>query len=423
MNKYVIGIATSMLLVSMFAVIAIGNVPEPVPSSAQVMKEVAVSPVFVGDFQPGNFTKLEVSPRYGNFRLQPGESEEITVAIKNKENIGVSVKPSIIVLPYGEYMMEKEWITVTPESVEIPAGGSQEFIITAFVPKDASIGYYSTQIAFTDEVIPTPYPEPFPNYIHSFSLSIDVWAVPVIQIVTPYISDQLEAGKEYDYEIKLKNTGNKTIDINPKLSSEPYYGGPFGQMTVALTDDAITITAPESIPAGATEVVKVHVNVPADAKGYYNGYIDLGIDDPSVREYDDRVNLNFNIWSQPTEPFVKSFLLREAAPVTIEISSNYFGSGYPFVKGQGMTQEPSFETTLEGAGGQIRLNATKTVIKGSVSMGGDIPPWEIDSASIYQEMGVQLIETYVTTGSPGIWKLKVLPRNTQGFEYTITIGE
>ncbi|MDP2766216.1 MAG: hypothetical protein Q8O41_02020 [Candidatus Methanoperedens sp.] len=85
-------------------------------------------------------------------------------------------------------------------------------------------------------------------------------------------------------------------------------------------------------------------------------------------------------------------------------------------------KEPSFETTLEGPGGKVELNVTRVVIKGNVNMGGDLPPWEIDSASIYQEMGVQHIATYRTNGSPGEWKLSVLPRNTQGFEYSIIIG-
>jgi len=55
-------------------------------------------------------------------------------------------------------------------------------------------------------------------------------------------------------------------------------------------------------------------------------------------------------------------------------------------------------------------------------MGGEIPPWEIDSTGIYQETGVQYMETYKIDGSVGEWKLKILPRNTQGFEYSITIG-
>lgn len=279
-------------------------------------------------------------------------------------------------------------------------------------------------------MIPTPYPQPFPNYIHQFSLSIDVWAPPTIQITPLYINDQLEAGKEYDYEIKIKNLGYTAKSISPKMGSDVYYGGPFNQVSVAFTDDAITITAPQNIPAGATGKIKIHVKVPADAKGRYNGVIDLGIDDPSLSKYgwsEGRVQLNFNIWKQPTEPFVKSFSLKKDAPITIEISSNYFGDIYKLAMlagGQGTrtAKEPSFETSLEGPSGNVELNLTKTVIKGSVSMGGEIPPWEIESLGIYRQMGTQYLETYTVNGYAGEWGLRILPRNTETFEYTITIG-
>jgi hypothetical protein len=426
MSKYVSSIVTAMLVLSMFAGIAAGSVPVPMEPFVAV-KSVPAMPV--GDTQKVNFTKLEISPRYGNFRLQPGEHKEITVTIKNKEKKAVSVKSNLVTPPYSEYILEKEWITVTPDSAEIPAGGSQKFIIKASVPEEATIGYYNAQIAFTDEVIPTPYPQPFPNYIHQFSLSIDVWAPPSVQIMTPYINDHLEAGKEYDYEIKIKNTGDTAKSISPKIGNDGmFYGGPFGPMTAAFKDDAITITSPESIPAGATVAVKVHVKVPADAKGRYNGVIDLGLDDPALSRYGQgRVHLNFNIWKQPTEPFVRSFSLKEDAPITIEVSSNYFGDLYKLAMlagGQGTrkAKEPSFETSLKGPSGIVELNITKTVIKGSVSMGADIPPWEIDSSGIYQEMGTQYIETYTAYGYAGEWELSVLPRNTQTFEYTITIG-
>jgi len=329
-----------------------------------------------------------------------------------------------VIAPYGEYVMDKDWITVTPESAEIPAGESQKFTIKVQVPEDATRGYYNAQIVFTDEVMPTPYPSPYPSYIHAFQLSVDVWAPPRIQIMTPYINDQVEAGKEYDYEIKLKNTANEAISINPRLGSDMYYGGPYGMMGLgpALTEDEINITSPRSVPAGAMETVKVHVKVPSDARGYYNGYIDLGIDDPSVRDYEGRVHLSFNIWKQPTQPFVKSFSLDEAAPITIAVNSyNYLG--YPGGISQKSARIPSFETSLEDPDGkQVDLNVTSTVIKGHVNMGGERPPWEVDSESIYQENGVQYTVIYRAEGSPGNWTLRVLPGNTQRFEYTITIG-
>ena len=424
MNKYASGIIITILILNLFAVSSVSAQEVSV-----VEKRVESMPAMPSVEQAGNFTKLEILPRYGNFRPQPGESKEMTITIKNKEKKAVSVKPNIVIPPFSEYIMDKEWITVTPARADIPAEGSQKFTLKASVPEGAS-GYYNAQVAFTDEEMPSPYPQPVPSYVHAFSLSIDVWTPPVIQITTPYISDQLEAGKEYDYEIKLKNTGDKEVAIAPKISQENYMYGPYGTVESAFPDSAITITAPKSVPAGATESVKLHVKVPADSKGMYNGMIDLGIEDPSLQRFGGSggVNLNFNIWKQPTEPFVRSFTLKQPSTITIEVSSSYFGDLYRLamlVSGMGTSnaKEPSFEIYLENGTGKAELKLEKTVIKGGVSMGGQIPPWEMDSTGIYQHMGTQHIETYTASVPAGEWKLKVLPRDTERFEYTITIGE
>ena len=415
MNKYT-GILACMLVFAMFA----GTV-----SSEQVATvEKMPTGVMPAPDQALNFTKIEISPQYTNFRLMPGENKETTVTLRNKEKKAVSVKPNVVLAPYGGYNVDPQWIKVTPESAEIPAGGSQKFTVKVTVPGDASIGNSGVQVAFTDETMPTPYPSPVPNYIHALQLSIEVWTKPKIQIMTPYINDMLEAGKGYDYEVKLKNIGTEAIKIDPKMSNDNmFYGGP-GQAAPAFTDDAITITSPANVPAGGTETVKIHVQVPADAKGYYNGAIKLNIDDPSIQEWDGRVQLSFNVWTQPSEPFVKSFSMKEVKPLTIEISSGSNNYGYPYGIATGKNKkEPSFETTLIGPGGQADLKVTKTVIKGMVNMGGQIPPWELDSKGIYQENGAQLLETYETAGLIGEWTLKVLPKNTESFEYSIKIGE
>ena len=383
----------------------------------------------MGSFDMQNFSKLEISPRYGNIQLQPGENKELSVTVKNKETKSVKVSPLVVVPPYGEYLMDKEWIIVSPASIDIPAGGSQKFTIKVVVPADASIGYYNANIAFTDEKIPTPYPEPFPNYVHSYSLSINLWALPKIQISNPYINDQLEAGKEYDYKIKLKNTGDKAVAIDPKMSQQNQMYGPYGMMESAFTEDAVTITSPKEIPAGGSVEVNVHIRVPTNAKGNFQGGIDLGIDDPSIRdEWADMVNLVFGVWKQATEPYVKTFNAKEASPLTIEVSSNLFGGAYSyFVTGMGTKnkKDPSFAVTLTGSDNNpIPLKKVKTIIKGGVSLGGmsGLPPWESESEGIYQEMGTQYIETYKVDVPAGDLKLGILPQNTQQFEYTISMG-
>lgn len=398
--------------------------PEPVPTATpSVYVPMPVpSPRIIEDT-----TKLEISPQYGNFRLQLGENKNITVRVRNKDNKTIVIKPMLVTQPYSTYIIEKEWINITPETVEMPSGESQIFSINISVPKNVPTGYYNGQIAFTDEVIqyPTPityrpYPEPYPNYIHYFSLSIDVWTLPIIQIMPQYISDQLEAGKEYDYEIQLKNIGDETVAINPIIGEDASYYGPYGTPP-ALTSDMITIIAPQNIPANTTETLKIHISVPADSKGYYNGWIDLGIDDPSIREREGRINFNFDIWKQPTEPFTKNFSLIEDASVTIEITgSNYFSYPYPMGPGQIqekiVTKKPSFGISLEGNTGSVELNSTKRISKGGVSISKSM-----DNKGIYQENDMQYIETYKVYISAGEWRLKILPTNTQNFQYSITI--
>ena len=64
-----------------------------------------------------------------------------------------------------------------------------------------------------------------------FQLSLDIWTAPKIQIAPQYIYDSLQAGKEYDYEIKFKNIGNESINIDPKLSND----NPYGQMPDSIS--------------------------------------------------------------------------------------------------------------------------------------------------------------------------------------------
>jgi len=428
MKKYVNYIAAALIVISMFT--GAGIVSAQYVGQAEM---VVSAPPMPENIQDINFTKLEISPRYGNTRLKPGEDKEMSVTIKNKEKKPVSVKPGIVIPPYGEYMMEKEWVSVTPGTADIPAGGSQKFTVKVTIPNDASTGYYNAQVAFTDEEIPSPYPQPIPNYVHAYQLSIDVWTPPKVQILRPYITDQLESGKEYDYIINLKNTADKAIPIEPKMSDQNSMNyGPYGTMESAFTDEAITITAPKEIGAGQTAEVKVHVTVPEGAKGNYNGAIDLGISDLSVRdEWADMVNLQFGVWKQASEPFVKSFTTDAASPVTIEVSSNLLNGllgyiGYPGTTSSS-TKSPSFTVNLKGPDNKpISLTKTKTLIKGGVSLGGMgaiYPPWERESEGIYNEMGVQYVETFTANVPAGDNKLSVLPRNTQAFEYTITIGE
>jgi hypothetical protein len=177
--------------------------------------------------------------------------------------------------------------------------------------------------------------------------------------------------------------------------------------------------------------VIINVDVPAGAKGNFRGVIDLGIADTSLQnQWLNMVNMDFGVWKQPVEPFVKTFAANEAAPVTIEVSSNLMSGIFSYIGYPGSTvkndKTPSFAVDLNGPDNKpISMTKTKSVIKGGVSLGGMgtmYPPWESESEGIYNEMGIQYIETYTANVPAGENKLSILPHDTQGFEYTITIG-
>jgi hypothetical protein len=50
------------------------------------------------------------------------------------------------------------------------------------------------------------------------------------------------------------------------------------------------------------------------------------------------------------------------------------------------------------------------------------PPWEMDGEGIYQEMAVQYSESYTANVPADDLSLRIMPENTQQFEYTINIG-
>jgi len=92
MNKFA-RIFAAMLILSAFTSIASSEIPGPGIISEKTVVSV---PAMLDSSQAPNFTKMEISPRYGNFRLQPGEFKEMTVTIKNKEKTAINIKPNVV---------------------------------------------------------------------------------------------------------------------------------------------------------------------------------------------------------------------------------------------------------------------------------------------------------------------------------------
>ncbi len=420
----------TVCMILTFLLIAGAGIPAAAVAEVRMPMPVVLPEMVSMEYSSGmtdtDFLKLQISPRNSHTELMPGDSDEITVTVTNKNNVTVPVNLMVVDQPYSEYVFDEDWITITPESAELGPDDEMEFTISVTIPEDADRGYYSLQVAFTDAVMPTPYPSPYPMYINALDLHISVWTPPVIQIQPSYIYDRVESGKEYDYQINLNNVGEEVIEIAPKLGGERVCGYDMG-MVQAFEDDAITIDAPSVVPAGGTATVTVHLSVPEDAKGRYEGGLKLNIDDPSIEEWNGMVHLSFEVWTQPTEPFVKTFAVGVAEPITIEIESNQYrhytcgGGG-----GGGKDEDPSFDVTLkESSGNPVTLTRTMATYRGSVNLGGSdcTPPWEIDSSGIYDESRTSYVERYTADGAVGEWELGILPRYAEGFEYTITIGD
>nr|QNO50681.1 hypothetical protein FFGHKCHG_00035 [Methanosarcinales archaeon ANME-2c ERB4] len=396
--------------------VAVAAVPEPMSGDSPDLTDM--------DFQ-----KLQISPRHSHMELAPGESDEITVTVTNKDNVTVPANPMVVDQPYSDYIFDEDWITITPASTELEPDAEVEFTISFSIPDDAERGHYGLQVAFTDDVMPTQYPSPYPMYLNALDLHVSVWKPPVMQIQPRYIHDMVESNREYDYTINLKNTGDKDIEIDPKLKQERWnryeMGGP------AFEDDAITITAPPVVPADGTATVNVHLAVPLGAKGEYYSGIDLGISDSSSGGwYDDNemVQLNFEVWTQPTTHYMKGFATETAAPITIEIESNRYR--YDMCGGgsseSGDAEEPSFDVVLRGSTGEeVALTRTAVEYRGSVNLGGSdcTPPWEIASSGMYDEGSTSYVERYTAEGAVGTWELCILPHYIEAFEYTVMIGD
>lgn len=377
--------------------------------------------------QQADYKILQISPKNEWFELKPGGEKEFTVKVKNKNEEAVSTSPRIEVQPYGEYFLEEDWITVEPDSAEIKAGEEQEYTVRVKIPENADIGHYNAQVVFTDDTMPTPYPAPFPMYVNSLMLSIRVWEPPKILIQPQYIHDRVEAGQGHEYKIQLENKGDKAIAISPEIGGEGGEGlkvvGPFEN---TIPDDWLTIDAPAKVVANSKTTVKVTVNVPKDAKGRYEGGINLNIDDPSIERWNQEVRMHIEVWKQPTTPYREDFMVNQGEKISVEITARQ--QAYDRYGGAEEREEPSFDVALIMAtleGGRLTPEPSKTVKKGELSLGMDyLPPWEASSEGIYHVTRTEYSETYeITNATGGVWTLEILPKNAERFEYTIEIGE
>jgi hypothetical protein len=408
-------VVLGVFLLSVFSVAAVaGQVSPPQPAPEEVSEQSE-------EEQQVDYKILQISPKHEWFELKPGGEKEFTVKVKNKDEEAVSPSPRIEVQPFGEYFLEEEWITVEPGSAEIKAGEEQEYTVTVKIPEDAEIAYYSAQIVFTNDTMPTPYPALFPVYVNSLSLSIQVWEPPKIVIQPQYIQDRVEAGERQEYEIQFENKGDKAIAISPEIGGGDRWHGPFEN---TIPEGWLTIDAPAKVEANSKATVRVTVNVPEDAKGRYEGGINLNIDDPSIEQWDQEVHIGLEVWKQPTTPLREDFTVKQGEKFSVVVTARQhaydrYGGGVE------EKEEPSFDVALTTQEGSKRTtDPSRTVKTGHISLGMDyLPPWEASSEGMYHVTSTGYSETYeITNATGGEWTLEILPRNAESFEYTIEMG-
>ncbi|MGB3459762.1 MAG: hypothetical protein WBB08_10845 [Halobacteriota archaeon] len=430
MKKTLTLVVLAAFLMSVFSVTAIAamdSVPvmeEMSGGSVEVLSNESVVQASEENAEEADYTNLQISPRDEWFRIKPGGEKEFTVKVKNKENESVFTSPRLEPMLYGEYFLEEEWITFEPGSAEIESEEVQEYIVTVKIPEDAEIGDYRTQIVFTNDTISTPY-LPFLPQPNAIILSIDVWEPQKIVIQPSYIHGMVEAGQTKEYQIRLENKGDEAIAISPEIGEEEYMYEPYEN---SIPDEWLTIDAPAAVDANSTATVNVTVNVPADAKGGYEGCIKLNIDDSATERFgrDCEVHISLDVWKQPKTAYQQNFTVKQGQNFSVVISASQRGYDN-YGEGAEETEEPSFNVSLALAGLEgedMTPEPSKTVKTVGVSLGSDyLPSEDVTSDETYHVSHIEYSETYmVTNATGGVWTLKILPRNTQSFEYTIEIG-
>lgn len=362
------------------------------------------------DMIMGNTIVNSVSPTDYSTYLMAGGNTKFTVTFTNRGNETITSRPRVVAIPNGQNSINECWIEISPANATIAPGSVKNFVVEINVPQDAESGYYQGTIAFTDDLVPGST-----QYVNSLQLGISVQAQSKIELQTSFLSDTLEAGKEYDYQIKIKNIATKVITIDPKLVNyNPGYPQAFG-------NDAIKIFAPSTIKAGEVTNMTIRVHVPENVTGSYNGYIDMKVDGKENDGSSPQLNLGFSIWQQPDVPYVKTFNTKTDAPITIEVSYTYDSNMGLRISPE--KEEPSVVLGLTRNSSPVNMTITKLVESGSPSVGSFYPIWALENGNIYQDSYNNHVEIYKVPGAIGNWKLIILPKNTSNFGYSVTIGD
>lgn len=233
-----------------------------------------------GNAASANYTRLYVEDEYRRLDLKPGESETFEVTVENGEDDPVEITPGLFLPRVGDRPVEAEWVSIEPGRATLEADAERTVTVTVTVPEDAELGEYRGAVRFTDETI--RYPGRPPRPVHAASFRVEVRQDPTV-FVRPLNRGytRIEAGDSYTYSVRINNTGEEAVPLDPTLrlreDRRPRPG------SAPSADRAwFTIDAPPQVPAGGSATVDVTVDVPEDAgRNGYAAELDLGLRDPA----------------------------------------------------------------------------------------------------------------------------------------------
>ncbi|MDI3486436.1 MAG: hypothetical protein PWQ50_1656, partial [Methanolobus sp.] len=116
----------SMLLIGMaFSPVASADI-ETYATSETILIESSDEAILYSDI---TFAKLNINPTYSNIDLKPGDNNEISVTVTNKDNKTITLEPKMVPTAYQQNLIDENWVSITPSSKDLEPEEKVEFTI------------------------------------------------------------------------------------------------------------------------------------------------------------------------------------------------------------------------------------------------------------------------------------------------------
>lgn len=389
----------------------------PVEGEPTAAAAGGVSPAVDEAAQDSNYTRLYITDGYLSSTVKPGESTTFEVTVGNSEDHEVELDPHVVLPQVQGRPVEKSWVSIEAPETTLSAGEERTFTVNVSVPEDTEFGNYRGAMAFTNQTV--SYPGTPDRPVHSAQISVSVREEPSVTVSGDrYSSAQIQTGNSYTYEYVVENDGDEAVPLNPTIETRDRVRPDTNTVERSWFD----IDAPAEVGAGETVTVSVTVTPPEDASlGRYNAEVDLGLQDPNRpgrNDYWQRMNLRFQVWEQPDEPFEKSFTVSEDAnDVTLSLTAGSYG--------RTATDEPvDFDVTFVAPDG-TRIDAERVSVtdSGSISLGAD-DRGDGEQQGVYTDRsGGTEFEYRLDDPQAGEWTVEIMPENAINFQYEVVRNE